>query len=63
MIAATRATELPARSRRLPEGRVCAHPGCCTLLCAYNQKPTCFLHTQPSAPRLRGRKPGRSAAG
>lgn len=63
LIPATRALELPARSHRFAEDRVCSHPGCSTRLCVYNRKSTCYLHTTPSAPRLRGRKPARNAAG
>lgn len=57
LIAATRTVGLPARSHRFAEARVCTHPGCSTQLSVYNPKGTCFLHTSPTAPRLRGRKP------
>jgi hypothetical protein len=57
---ATRVVRLPSRSRRYPEGRVCSHPGCLTRLSTYNWASTCFLHSPMVAPRLRGRKSGRS---
>lgn len=57
LVNATRASALPACSRRLEGDRQCSFPGCDTRLCAYNRYPTCFLHTQPRTPRLRGRKP------
>lgn len=52
------ATRTPAgerRVRRFALGRTCSHPGCATVLSAYNRGTTCYLHTRAKAPRLRGR--------
>ena len=43
------------RVRRFATGRTCSHPGCATVLSAYNRASTCYLHTRAKAPRLRGR--------
>lgn len=43
------------RSRRFPQGRVCAHPGCSTVLSVYNPRPHCFMHADIPVPRLRGK--------
>ncbi|HEU5004340.1 MAG TPA: hypothetical protein VFW71_16400 [Actinomycetota bacterium] len=59
LISATRPIGLPTRSHLFPEDRICSHPGCATRLCIYNRQSTCYLHTTPTAPRLRGRKPAR----
>lgn len=33
---------------RAERGRLCAEPGCATVLSTYNRSATCFLHTEPS---------------
>ena len=32
---------------RMPKDRRCEHPGCITILSAYNRGPTCMAHTPP----------------
>jgi hypothetical protein len=32
------------KARREEGGRVCAHPGCGTVLSTYNSSPTCWIH-------------------
>jgi hypothetical protein len=41
---------------RAPKGRLCAAPGCATVLSTYNRSQTCFLHSSPSfgSPLQRG---------
>ena len=33
---------------RAEQGRLCAEPGCETVLSTYNRSSTCYLHTAPS---------------
>jgi hypothetical protein len=33
---------------REAQGRLCAEPGCMTVLSTYNRSATCYLHTAPS---------------
>ena len=35
-------------STRPTHGRVCAKPGCTTILSTYNSASVCWLHTEPS---------------
>lgn len=37
-------------------GRVCATPECGTVLSRYNPRDTCFRHSPPEKPVLRGRR-------
>lgn len=39
-----------------PPGRICTHPDCTTPLTRYNPRPTCYTHTPPHYPRVRGIK-------
>jgi hypothetical protein len=55
-IQAMRARALPSASRRFGKGRVCAHPGCATVLSQYNRRDKCWAHADMKVPRLRGRK-------
>lgn len=34
-------------SSRAIKGRLCAEPGCATVLSTYNRADRCFLHTEP----------------
>ena len=37
----------PKRDRPALPTRTCEHPGCITILSAYNRGPTCLAHTEP----------------
>ena len=56
-IGAIRVRALPAASRTFGNGRVCAQPGCKTVLSQYNRRDKCWAHAEMKVPRLRGRKP------
>lgn len=44
------------KPKRYPEGRVCVHEGCETVLHRYNPNQTCDPHTLPKRrPRVEGR--------
>jgi len=53
---------IPRASQRKPEGRVCTHEGCATVLSTYNKRERCWAHAEMKVPRLRGRKPGAASA-
>ena len=53
---------LPRASQQYAEGRVCAQPGCTTLLSKYNRREKCWAHAEMKVPRLRGRKPAAGSA-
>jgi len=40
------------RLARNPKGRVCAHPGCDTILTTYNPSPHCFRHDKSWSTRV-----------
>lgn len=48
-------------SRRYPEGRVCRHDGCSTVLSVYNPSRLCSRHETTQLPRTFGRQRLRSA--
>lgn len=41
--------------RQAAAGRLCAEPGCITVLSRYNRKTTCWLHSPVEIPRGRRR--------
>ena len=56
-IGAIKVQGLPPASRTFGRGRLCAHPGCRTVLSQYNRRDKCWAHAEKKVPRLRGRKP------
>ena len=61
--APVRATIPTAPGRARPHGatgRVCAHPGCTTVLSMYNASPTCWTH-QDGTPAARTERFARTA--
>jgi hypothetical protein len=59
-ISARRVTALPRVSRIYPEGRVCAHPGCFTVLSRYNAWDRCWEHEPMHRFVPRGKRTSRS---
>jgi hypothetical protein len=55
-VQAARVRGLPRPSRVFGKGRLCAHPGCVTVLSQYNRRDMCWAHAGMKIPRLRGRK-------
>ncbi len=53
--------ELPKRNRTFPRGRVCAAPGCDTVLSIYNRWDHCWQHEPVHAYVPRGKRSRRAA--
>ena len=53
---------LPRASQKFPQGRICEHEGCQTMLSTYNRRDRCWAHAEMKVPRLRGRKPAAGSA-
>ncbi len=56
------ARPLPRRNRTFPAGRVCAAPGCGTVLSIYNKWDRCWQHEPVHDYVSRGKRTRRAAA-
>ena len=56
MTKGSRPGHLPAPSRALEKGRVCAHDGCRTTLSVYNESAFCWQHADVIFPNYRGKR-------
>ena len=52
----TRPQKLPPPSHEEPHGRICAEPGCDTLLSVYNPRDACWQHADAVFPNYRGKR-------